>query len=208
MSLRKHGPGLYGWGRYQARWSFDFNGSVLVGDGQDTGTVLVVDPVAPTASELEEIRLLGSRFHVILLNADHERDSAAVAAALGADVYVPRSDRELLRQEGAISYDSEHVFPGGWRAIALGDLKTPGETVLHHPERRVLVVGDAVVGDPVHGMRLVPPQKIPDLPAAMRSIARLLSLDFETLLLSDGYCLSQGGHAVLEGFVRRYEASL
>ncbi len=197
-TLRRYGPGLYGWGRYQERWRFDFNGHALVGDA--AGTVLVVDPIAPTEAELEAVSALGDRFLVVLLNSDHERDAARVSAALDAPIFAPEADLSALR-EGATGFRDGQILPGGWRVVGLPDLKTPGESVLHHAERRVLVVGDAVVGDPVHGMRLVPPVKIPDHAAAMRAVGRLLELDFDTLLLSDGYCLPQGGKAVIEAFV-------
>lgn len=204
--LRRYGPGLFGWGRYQERWRFDFNGHALVCGAPDAGTVLIVDPIAPTDAELAALGTLGRRFLVVLLNSDHERDAARVAAALQAEtVYAPRADLGGVGVEGAVGYDDGHVFGGGWRAIGLSDLKTPGEMVLLHPAKRVLVVGDAVVGDPLNGMRLVPPMKIADRAAALGSLRSLLDLDFDTLLCSDGYCLAQGGKAVLEAFLGRSE---
>ncbi|MFT5431453.1 MAG: glyoxylase-like metal-dependent hydrolase (beta-lactamase superfamily II) [Myxococcota bacterium] len=199
-ALRCYGPGLFGWGRYQERWRFDFNGHALV---NADGTVLVVDPIEPTSEELSEIKGLGETFVVVLLNADHERAARAVAQQLGASIWAPLADIDRLKDQSVETYESGHEFPGGWVAQTMCDLKTPGETVLHHAERRVLVVGDALVGDPVNGMRLVPPVKIPDHDRAMRSVAGLLDFDFDALLLSDGYCLPQGGKAVVRAFVSR-----
>lgn len=201
MPLRRYGPGLYGWGRHQPRWHFDFNGHALVCDGDDEGCVLVVDPIEPTDAELEAVRALGDRFVVVVLNADHERDAARVADALDAPVFVPRADEGAVTVEGAQVFDPGQVLPGGWRAIGLTDLKTPGETVLYHPARRVLVCGDALVGDPVSGLRFVPPVKIPDRAKALASVASLRELDFDALLLSDGVCIPQGGWAVVNAFL-------
>jgi glyoxylase-like metal-dependent hydrolase (beta-lactamase superfamily II) len=196
-ALRQYGPGLYGWGRFQPRWSFDFNGHALVCDDADAGHVLVVDPPALLPAELDALRALGTRFTVLLLNADHERDSAAIAAALGAPVLAPAADVSLLRQTAVQSVNAGSPLPGGFTLIALSDQKTPGELALHHAGRRVLVLGDAIVGDPIRGLRFVPAMKIADHDAARRAVAALLDLDFDTLLLSDGFCLPQGGKAAL-----------
>jgi len=200
MSLRCYGPGLYGWGRFQDRWSFDFNGHAVV---CDDGTVLVIDPIQPTAEELEAVRALGSRFVVVVLNSDHERAAGEVSAVLDAAVWAPAADIGEVGVPGAQTYQDGHVFPGDWRVITLSDLKTPGESVLYNAQRRTLIVGDAVVGDPVNGLRFVPPMKIADQALALKSVARLADLDFDTLLLSDGYCLAQGGRAVLQGFLAK-----
>ncbi len=196
-ALRQYGPGIFGWGRFQPRWSFDFNGHALVCDGADSGHVLVVDPPALLPSEFDALRALGSRFTVLLLNADHERDSAAVAAALGAPVLAPSADMALLRQTVVQAVDAGSPLPGGFELIALSDQKTPGELALYHAARRVLVLGDAIVGDPIRGLRFVPAMKISDHDGARRAVTSLLELDFDVLLLSDGFCLPQGGKAAL-----------
>lgn len=196
-ALRCYGPGLYGWGRFQERWGFDFNGHAIVCDG---GHVLVVDPVEPTEEELLAIRSLGRSFEVILLNADHERASEDVAAALRADVWAPAADATLLKNAQCRPYEPGHSFHG-FTAVGLADLKTAGETVLYHQGRKVLVSGDAVVGDPVNGMRLVPAAKIPDRQKALTALSALTELNFETLLMSDGVCIPSGGRRAVEEFI-------
>jgi glyoxylase-like metal-dependent hydrolase (beta-lactamase superfamily II) len=58
--------------------------------------------------------------------------------------------------------------------------------VLHWPERKILLVGDAVVGDPPGKCKLLP-DKVVDDPARFRESARgLLDLDFDILLVGDG----------------------
>ena len=197
MTLRCHGPGLYGWGRFQKLWGYDFNGTALV----SAEGVVITDPIAPTDAELEALRALGQPVDVVLLNADHARASAEVAAALGAPVWIPAADHALLTQPDLRTYGAGHVFRGGWVAHAIPHHKTPGEMVLHHPGRGVLVVGDAVIGDPVTGLRFVPAKKLPDRDAARAALRPLLALDFDALLLGDGFVLPQGGHAALTRFV-------
>jgi glyoxylase-like metal-dependent hydrolase (beta-lactamase superfamily II) len=57
---------------------------------------------------------------------------------------------------------------------------------LHWPDRRILVVGDAVVGDPPGRCKLLP-DKVVDDPGGLReSVRSLLALDFDILLPGDG----------------------
>ena len=64
--------------------------------------------------------------------------------------------------------------------------KSPGEVALHWPERKILLVGDAVVGHPPGRCKLLP-DKVVDDPARLRdSVRALLALDFDILLVGDG----------------------
>ena len=197
MSLRRHGPNLYGWGRLSEKWGFDFNGTAVVCDD----AVLVVDPVEPTLDELAGLQGLGSHFVIVLLNADHERHSAELAEALNAAVYVHKDDKSLLKNPNVETFEDGHVFPGGWRVIQLSALKTPGECALYHDEQRALILGDALIGDPVTGLRFVPPMKIANHTDALRSVSKLLDLRVECLILSDGFALPHGGGKAIQGFM-------
>ncbi len=75
---------------------------------------------------------------------------------------------------------------GGWRAG-----KIAGRNRLHWPERKILLVGDAVVGDPPGRYKLLP-ENVVDDPARLReSVRGLLALDFDTLLVGDGEPITQ-----------------
>lgn len=198
--LRRHGEGVFGWARFQPDRGYEFNGTALV-CGDAAGTVLLVDPVPASSGDLEALRGLGRRFVVVLLNADHERDAARLAEALSAEVRAPMPDVPLLKAGGARPFDDGAVFEGGFVARILSGMKTPGEAVLHHPERRLLVVGDSVIADPNTGLRLVPPAKIPDRKTALASLQQLMELDFDALLTGDGFVLPSGGRDALGRFL-------
>jgi glyoxylase-like metal-dependent hydrolase (beta-lactamase superfamily II) len=200
MSLRRFPGPVFVWSRFQPERGYDFNGTALP---SPDGTVLLVDPVSPTDAELDELRALGSRFVVVLLTADHERAAAHVSKVLEAPVFAPEADLAAVKLPGAQPFAESHVFPGGWVAHHLASLKTPGETALFHPGRRALVVGDAVIADPVTGLRLVPPAKIANRAAAFASLRRLAALDFDALFVGDGFSLPSGGKAALESFLAR-----
>ena len=79
--------------------------------------------------------------------------------------------------------------------------KSPGEIALHWPERRILLVGDAIAGNPPGRCKLLP-EKVMDDPARLReSVRGLLVLDFDTLLVGDGEPILQFAKQRLREFV-------
>jgi glyoxylase-like metal-dependent hydrolase (beta-lactamase superfamily II) len=75
---------------------------------------------------------------------------------------------------------------------------------LYWPERRMLVVGDAIIGTPPGRCSLLPDSKMDD-PARLRaSVRRLLVLDFETLLVGDGVPILKDAKARIEALVATF----
>jgi glyoxylase-like metal-dependent hydrolase (beta-lactamase superfamily II) len=197
VPLRTHAPGIYGWSRFQPERGYDFSGTALVSDGR----VLLVDPVPATDEELNALQRLGTQFEIVVLNAHHERDAAAFQQRFNAPVFVSAPDASELKLTGARPFQEEHEFAGGWIGHILPNMKTPGEAVLYHPKLRVVVAGDAVIGDPLTGLRLVPPAKLPNRAGALASLRTLSQLDFDGLILGDGFSLPSGGRDALRRFL-------
>lgn len=200
MVLRRHEEFVWGWSRFQPDRGFEFNGTALQADN---GTVLLVDPVPATDAERAALKGLGRRFEVVLLNAHHERDAARFAEAFAAPIKAPGADLPLLKTRLAKPFDDGDAFEGGWVARTLPNHKTPGESVLWNAQRGILLVGDALIADPVTGLRLPPPAMIADRFAALQALASLLELEFEMLLTGDGFVLPAGGREALRRFLVR-----
>lgn len=200
MSLRHLAERVRGWSRFQPDRGFEFNGTALIADD---GLVLLVDPVPATDEEVSALRQLGSRFEVVLLNAHHERDAARMASRFDAIVRAPRADLPLLKNTGGRPFDDGDTLGDGWVVKTLSDHKTPGESALWHPARRQLLVGDAVIADPLTGLRLPPPAMLHDRPAALAGLEKLAELDFDALFTGDGFVLPAGGREALRRFLKR-----
>jgi glyoxylase-like metal-dependent hydrolase (beta-lactamase superfamily II) len=94
---------------------------------------------------------------------------------------------------------------GPLRVVAAAG-KSPGEVALYWPGRRLLIVGDAIIGHPPGKCGLLR-EKVMDDPAALRrSVASLLELDFDTLLVGDGVSLLAGAKALLKELVASFPA--
>jgi glyoxylase-like metal-dependent hydrolase (beta-lactamase superfamily II) len=185
--------GIYTWPWFSEPHGYNFNGYFI----RHSGGNLCIDPVEPTAADLEEIARLGAS-RILLTNRNHSRAANKVRARTGARTAIHPLDAPHARKEGA-ELDDE---------LSLGDQvgpfvvvpvpgKSPGEVALHWPERKILIVGDAVVGDPPGRCKLLP-EKVMDDPARLRaSVGSLLALDFDILLPGDGAPILENAKARL-----------
>ena len=195
--------GIYTWPWFSEPHGYNFNGYLIC---HPTGN-LCVDPVEPTVTDLEEIARLGVS-RTLLTNRNHSRAANKVRARTGARTAIHPADAPHARKEGA---ELDDELPVGEKigplTVVRADGKSPGEVALHWPERRILIVGDAVVGDPPGRCKLLP-EKVVDDPARLReSVRSLLALDFDILLPGDGAPILQNARARLENLVDSFGGS-
>ncbi|HEY4441254.1 MAG TPA: cupin domain-containing protein [Candidatus Elarobacter sp.] len=184
-------PGVWTWSRWQPDRNLDFNSFfVETEDGN-----LVVDPLEPDDATLAELRERGVKT-IVVTNRDHERFSAAVAAATGAEIVASALDAPLLAQP-----PSRTVQPGefvhGWRVIGVAGAKTPGEIVLYRRALRTAIVGDVIWGTPAGALTLMPDAKLTDPPRAALSLRELRERVVDNLLVGDGACIFGNAHLAI-----------
>lgn len=184
--------GIYTWSRFDRERRCNFNGFLLRADG---GCV-VVDPVPMEPDDKAYFEALGvSPEAVVVTNRNHLRDSAswpaplALCEAEAGEVDV--KPRRLLRPGDTVGPGLEVIgLPG----------KSPGEIGLFWKSRRVLLLGDALIG-PGGRLKTVPDPKIDDKARLIRSLKTLPALDFDILLLADGDPVMAGAKKAVEEFV-------
>ncbi|MPY73431.1 MAG: MBL fold metallo-hydrolase [Alphaproteobacteria bacterium] len=192
--------GVYIWSRSSEPHGYDFNGYLVV---QPEGN-LCVDPVAPDAATLEDLVRLGVA-RIVLTNRNHGRAANEIRSLTGAPVAIHPDDAAHARDQ-AVKLDAALDFGDRIGAFEVVDAsgKSPGEVALYWPERRMLVVGDAIIGTPPGRCSLLPDSKMDD-PARLRaSVRRLLVLDFETLLVGDGVPILKDAKARIEALVATF----
>jgi glyoxylase-like metal-dependent hydrolase (beta-lactamase superfamily II) len=186
--VREFLPGVLTWAWRSERHGYDWNGAlVLHPDGN-----LCIDPVAPPDDVLDRLDEEGVAW-VVLTNRNHVRAANRVRERTGARVAIHPADAEYARGQGAV-LDAELAVGRGlgpFRVVGAPG-KSPGEIALHDAERRLLVVGDAVIGNPPGRLSLLP-ERVMDDPARLRaSLRRLLELDFDALWVGDGAPIRSG----------------
>jgi glyoxylase-like metal-dependent hydrolase (beta-lactamase superfamily II) len=170
------------WSWFSEPHGYNFN-SLLI---RDPGGNLCIDPVEPNDEVLGELVRIGVS-RILLTNRNHVRASNRVRERTGARSCIHPEDAPYAKAQGA-------VIDGELRAAEkIGPLevigvsgKSPGEVALLWPDRRALIVGDAVIGNPPGRLGLLR-EKVMDDPARLRhSVRQLLDLDFDTILVGDG----------------------
>jgi glyoxylase-like metal-dependent hydrolase (beta-lactamase superfamily II) len=175
-------PDIYTWSWFSQPHGYDFNG-YLIRDG--AGNVCI-DPVHPTDEDLAAIGRLGAAW-ILLTNRNHSRAANAVRERTGARALMHADDAAHARGQGAqIDGELRAGAQIGPLTIVGAPGKSPGEVALHWPERRILFVGDAVIGNPPGRCGLLREKVIDDPPRLRRSVRALLDLEFDALLFGDG----------------------
>jgi glyoxylase-like metal-dependent hydrolase (beta-lactamase superfamily II) len=180
--MREILPDVFTWSRFSEPHGYDFNGYLVMhADGN-----LCIDPVLPDDADLDAIARRGVA-KIVLTNRNHSRASNTVRDRTQAPVCIHPDDAAHAREQGtAIDGELRAGDPIGPLDVVGAPGKSPGEVVLHWPSRRLLFVGDAVIGNPPGRCALLREKVMDDPQRLRRSVLGLLGLDFDALLFGDG----------------------
>ena len=82
--------------------------------------------------------------------------------------------------------------------------KSPGEVALFWRDRKILIVGDAIIGNPPGRCGLLP-ERVMDDPVRLRgNVRKLLDLDFDILLVGDGEAILENAKTRLKELVETF----
>jgi glyoxylase-like metal-dependent hydrolase (beta-lactamase superfamily II) len=173
---------IFTWSWFSEPHGYDFNGYLI----RDAEAHVCIDPVQPTDEVLDQLEHAGAAV-IVLTNRNHSRAANAVRARTGAMTLIHPDDAEHARGQGTIIDGQLRVGERiGPLTVVAAPGKSPGEVALHWAERRLLFVGDAVVGNPPGRCGLLREKVMDDPPRLRASVRRLLELDFDALLFGDG----------------------
>jgi hypothetical protein len=199
--MREIAKGVWNWTTTHERFGIPLQ-SYYVVDGDEA---VVIDPRVPDEG-LEWFDGRPRPLAALLTNRHHYRHSDRFRERFGTAVRCHSAGmHEFTAGEEVEPFEFGDALPAGFVAREMGVL-CPEETALHHAERGVLALGDAVVRDH-DGLGFVPEEHLGDDPDAVKrglraSAARLLELEFSHLLLAHGEPFPEVGREKLESFAR------
>jgi len=198
--MREVVSGIYTWPWFSEPHGYNFSGHFILHAGGN----ICIDPVEPSEEDIAELVRLGAA-RILLTNRNHSRAANKVRARTGARTAIHPADAPHARSQSTELDDELRIREKIGPLTVVGvPGKSPGEVALHWPERNILIVGDAVVGDPPGRCKLLP-EKVVDDPARLReSVKSLLSLDFDILLPGDGAPILQGAKERLRELVNTF----
>ena len=188
------------WPWFSEPHGYNFNGHLI----RDPGGNICVDPAEPSEDDLDAIVLEGVT-RIILTNRSHPRASNQVRARTGARTLIHADDEDhAVIQDTELDGELTIGSRIGPLEIVGAAGKSPGEVALFWRDRKILIVGDAIIGNPPGQCGLLP-ERVMDDPARLRgSVRRLLDLDFDILLVGDGESILHNAKARLEKLVETF----
>ena len=190
-------PGIFSWARFSEPHGYNFHGTlILLGEGN-----LCIDPVEPEEDDLDQLAKHGVA-KVVITNRNHARAANRVRERTGGRVTLHPADADHARAQGLEIDDSLEAGQrvGPFEIIPVPG-KSPGEIALHNPARRLLIVGDALIGNPPGALSLLGDQVVDEPTLLRQSVRRLLELDFDGVLVGDGVAILEGARERLQELV-------
>ncbi len=173
---------VFTWSWFSEPHGYNFNSLLIPGpDGN-----ICIDPVEPNDEVMSELVRMGLS-RILLTNRNHLRAANKIRERTGARSYIHPEDAAYAKGQGA-ALDGE-LREGekiGALEVVGASGKSPGEVAFLWPARRVLIVGDAVIGNPPGQLSMLRESVMDDPARLRRSVQQLLALDFDTILVGDG----------------------
>ena len=182
-------PGIWQWSWFSDEKQLDFNGLLLmVGEHK-----ILVDPPPMSDEARAMVRRHAPIDYILITNRDHLREASTYQLEFGCHLYLPDADAAFMETKATKTYMDGELLPGGIWAVHLKDQKSPGESALFIDRGRgILIVGDALIGQPPGAVRLLSSEKYVDLEKAKEGLRRLLKYNFDSLLVGDGVSILAG----------------
>ena len=198
--MREVVNGIVGWSWLSPPHGYDFNGWFV----RHPSGNLCIDPVEPTDEVLAFLAREGVA-RIVITNRNHARRAALVRERTGAPIAIHDADVAHARAQGTAIDAEVRVGDRVGPFVVIGvPGKSPGEIALHDAARRLLVVGDAVIGNPPGRLSLLREQVMDD-PARLRaSVRALAALDLDVVLPGDGVPILAAASARLRELVATF----
>jgi len=143
---------------------------------------------------------------IILTNKDHERLAYELKDKFGSKIYINEKDSTFLKSPPDNTFKDREIVPGNLRVINVLDNKSPGESILLlSRDKRILFIGDAIIGWPKGEFSLLPKEKYSNPQKAKESIKVLLEYEFDIVLVGDGESVLEDGKEAINRFLNRQE---
>ena len=191
--------GVYIWSVFSEEKKLNFNGYFIPTQHPLFGNV-VIDPPPVSDLDLAQMETLGSVQQILITNRNHIRWSCELREKFNAEIRMNSADAQSEDMISDHNFGDGDMLAGFLKAVVIPDNKSPGETALYWEEKKILFLGDALIGKPPGDVSLLPPEKYADIEKARAGIQVLDLLNFDSLLMGDGDPILTGGKKAIERF--------
>jgi len=190
-------PRIWSWSWFSEEKGYSFNGTVVF-DGQHR---VLIDPVRfDHERDRAFVKNLGPYKAIYLTNKDHERIACDLRREWNVPIWIHDLDVPFLKEKCDFSFVEGQELSCGLKVIHLQNQKSPGESAFYLDSRKLLILGDALIGDPPGELRLLPGKMYEDADKARSSLGPLRTLPLDSLIVGDGSHVLKEPKAALSKF--------
>ena len=193
---------VYTWSVFSEEKKLNFNGYFIPTQHALFGNV-VIDPPPVSDLDLAQMETLGSVQQILITNRNHIRWSRELQEKFDAEIRMNFADAQSEDMISDHNFSDGDMLAGFLKAVVIPDNKSPGETALYWKEKKILFLGDALIGKPPGEVSLLPPEKYADIEKARAGIKVLDPLNFNSVLMGDGEPVLTGGKKAIERFFNK-----
>ena len=191
---------IYTWSVFSDEKQLNFNGWFIQNQSSSFGNV-VIDPPQPSEKDLTQMQKMGGVQQIIITNQHHLRRASIIQKKFNSKIQINSADAGKIELNCDSNFSNGKILAGFLKAVVVPNNKTPGETALYWEKRKILFVGDALIGDPPGKLRLLPEKMYADIQRTKDGIKTLMDLDFDTLLVGDGDSILFGAKTAVAEFI-------
>ena len=191
---------IYTWSVFSEEKQLNFNGWFIENQSSSFGNI-VIDPPEPSEKDLVQMQKMGGVQEIIITNQHHLRRASVIQEKFNPKIQINSADAEKIELNCDSNFSNGEILAGFLKAVVVPDNKTPGETALYWEDRKLLYVGDALIGDPPGKLRLLSEKMYTDIQRAKNGIKTLMDLDFDILLVGDGDSILSGAKTAVAEFI-------
>ena len=191
---------IYTWSVFSDEKQLNFNGWFIQNQLSSFGNI-IIDPPEPSEKDLVQMQKLGGVQQIIITNQHHIRRASVIREKFNSKLQINSADAPNIELTIDTKFTNGSLIAGFLKAVVVPNNKTAGETALYWTERKLLYVGDALIGDPPGKLRLLPEKMYVDIQRAKNGIKTLMDLDFDTLLVGDGDSILSGAKTAMAEFI-------
>lgn len=198
---------MHEWSRYDAGTRCDGNGHFIQAAVGEPG--VLINPVPFNEGDVDHVRTLGGVAAVILTSSSLVRNAARCAEAFSCPVFVPEASlpdvaRASLR--GPIGYGPDTELPVGLVAVPVPTDLSLDETALYSRSGGgTLVVGDALLGEPIGRLSLQPRTNPAELTVVARGLRVLLARRLAQVLVAHGQSVLRNPAPLLQDLLFQHD---
>lgn len=188
-------PGVYSWEAYSPEHQVDLISHAIVAGSE----LICFDPIPLAEPAFQKLSKLATPGAIAVTNANHERAGRQWQKRWGTSLW---SDRKSGLSAVGMEYFPDEPS-ASWKGFKLHRISggSAGEVAFSLEAQSLVLLGDAIVNLPAYPLQLLTEKYCESQPDLKKSLADLIMIPFERLLMAHGRPILHGASKKIAGLL-------